>query len=344
MINQQPKISIIIPVYNVEKYLPQCLDSVIKQSFIDFELLLIDDGALDSSGSICDLYAKTDFRIRVFHQKNQGVSAARNKGLNEAKGEYIVFIDADDWVVDRYLQDLYEALPGNAQRGLVIQGFHKVSSDSASSDLPLPEVQISNSEIYCVLTDFIDKGVGYPFSKLYNRSLLIEHEISFSQDVSLLEDLFFLLDYIVHADFVIIGNKHNYYYRIAHSSTALSVQKMSFDKEYMLFEMYKSRILFYIQKYKLSDEQLHKPWRSLMSLFYRPILSLYSAAYRGDRKACLQKLTEENYDLIDCYFLSNYKIDRIFRLLLLHRCYFLSDIWMSLWISIKCKRMFGMTT
>ncbi len=99
-------ISIIIPIYKAQLYLPKCLNSLIKQTYRDIEILLIDDGSPDSCGRICDQYAKTDSRIRVFHTKNQGLSAARNLGIREARGEYIGFVDSDDWVDSR----MYEIL------------------------------------------------------------------------------------------------------------------------------------------------------------------------------------------------------------------------------------------
>ena len=95
-----PKISVIIPVYNAEVYLHRCVDSLLSQSFKDFELLLVDDGSVDSSADICDEYANGDERVRVFHKKNGGVSSARNLGLDNARGEWVVFVDADDWIVD----------------------------------------------------------------------------------------------------------------------------------------------------------------------------------------------------------------------------------------------------
>lgn len=92
-------ISIIVPVYNTEKYLSACLDSILTQSFTDFELLLVDDGSTDKSGEICDEYAQKDSRIRVFHKENGGVSSARNLGIEEAVGDYLHFVDADDIVL-----------------------------------------------------------------------------------------------------------------------------------------------------------------------------------------------------------------------------------------------------
>lgn len=105
-----PKISVIVPVYNVEKYLRQCIDSILAQTFADFELILVDDGSTDKCGAICDEYAKKDYRIKVIHQKNGGLSAARNAGLDIAAGNYVAFIDSDDLVRDRYLEVLYNAL------------------------------------------------------------------------------------------------------------------------------------------------------------------------------------------------------------------------------------------
>lgn len=102
----QPLITVIVPVYNVEKYLRRCLDSIIGQTYQNLEILCIDDGSTDSSGEICDQYAAQDKRIKVFHQENQGLSAARNKGLDAATGEYIAFVDSDDYIV----ADMYEKM------------------------------------------------------------------------------------------------------------------------------------------------------------------------------------------------------------------------------------------
>ena len=103
----EPTISIIIPVYKVEKYLSRCLDSIMNQTFTNWECLLIDDGSPDNSGKICDEYAEKNHRFRVFHQQNAGVSAARNKGLDEAKGEWIGFVDSDDWIDNEMYNFMY---------------------------------------------------------------------------------------------------------------------------------------------------------------------------------------------------------------------------------------------
>lgn len=98
-----PKLSIIIPIYNAEQFIRRCIDSILEQTYTDFELLLIDDGSTDDSSRICDVYSENDSRIKVFHKKNGGVSSARNVGLDNANGEWIVFIDSDDAINNQYL-------------------------------------------------------------------------------------------------------------------------------------------------------------------------------------------------------------------------------------------------
>lgn len=341
-----PKISVIVPVYNVEEYLPKCLESIMAQSFKDFELLLIDDGTPDRSGVICDEYAKRDSRIMVVHQKNLGVSAARNRGMEIARGNYVVFVDSDDWVEANYLKDLYDALPDYLLRGLVIEGLKKIYPDGAVEYIPLEETFFSKSEIYRILTEQIDRALGYPSAKLYNLSLIREKGISFSTEISLLEDQIFLLDYICHADFVLIESMYNYCYRIGHSSVSLSVSKNSFEKECVLIRIYNERIFSFKRQYNLNDIQLYKAWRSLASLFHRPIISLYFSLYEykyKDRINNLRKLVTENRNLIAFYFFPDYKIDKITKYLLLHEWYSLCDFWMRFWVMIKSKHMFGMT-
>ena len=120
------KVSVIIPVYNAEQYLKRCLDSVLAQTYQDFEIICIDDGSTDNSGAICDEYAKKDSRIRILRKENGGVSSARNAGLNIAEGEYITFIDSDDYVDTDYMQTLYENLEG---ADAVASGSREVAGD-----------------------------------------------------------------------------------------------------------------------------------------------------------------------------------------------------------------------
>ena len=112
----QPLITVIVPVYNVEKYLRRCLDSIIGQTYQNLEILCIDDGSIDNSGVICEQYAARDARIKVIHQENQGLSTARNRGLDAAEGEYIAFVDSDDYILEDMFERLYIALTWSSLR------------------------------------------------------------------------------------------------------------------------------------------------------------------------------------------------------------------------------------
>ena len=122
-----PDVSIIVPIYNVERYLSRCIDSILSQSFIDFELILLDDGSPDRCGFICDEYAVKDDRIRVIHQENAKISATRNAGLDAAEGEWIAFIDADDWIHKDYLKILLAGALDDTD--IVICGFLNILND-----------------------------------------------------------------------------------------------------------------------------------------------------------------------------------------------------------------------
>ena len=130
---EKTKISVIVPIYKVEKYLDRCVRSVLAQTFRDFELILVDDGSPDSCPQMCDDWAKKDSRIRVIHQNNQGLSAARNTGIRAASGEYINFIDSDDWVADTLLSDLYRLLI-KYDADISVCGFEKCSSEKQQSN------------------------------------------------------------------------------------------------------------------------------------------------------------------------------------------------------------------
>lgn len=134
--NPSVDISIITPVYNTEPYLAECIESILDQTFTDFELLLIDDGSQDHSWEICEHYAKIDSRIRIFRQANSGVSATRNKGLAEACGRRITFIDSDDRIGRNWLQSFYDNMK---ESDFVVQGYTRWEKEKRNAFVPIPE-------------------------------------------------------------------------------------------------------------------------------------------------------------------------------------------------------------
>lgn len=165
------KISIVVPVYKVEAYLGRCVDSILSQSFADFELILVDDGSPDNCPQMCDEYAEKDNRIRVIHQKNGGAAAARNAGIDSAEGEWLAFIDSDDWVHPDYLKLLYDtAEEQNAD--VTACRYETVNDATTSDDSPMaPCLSDENRENYWINDR---TGAVVPWGKLYRREIFRE--------------------------------------------------------------------------------------------------------------------------------------------------------------------------
>ena len=188
-------ISIIVPVYNAEKYLTKCIESILSQSYTDFECILINDGSNDSSGQICDLLAKKDPRIIVIHQENKGVSAARNKGINSAKGDYITFVDSDDYCEPQLLEVLFNNIINyNVD-------FSICSINRETDGIKQPHLLAFESNKYNVAQAykmlFSELGFeGFPVAKLYKTSILKTNTISFDENIKYLEDFSFNYKYL----------------------------------------------------------------------------------------------------------------------------------------------------
>jgi len=169
-------ISVIIPVYNVEQYLHRCLDSLIAQTYGNIELIIINDGSTDGSGRICDEYAVKDSRIRVIHQSNNGLSAALNTGLKKATGNYIGFVDSDDWIESDMYEVLYTAITSKSVP-ISIAGFY-ITSDTESVPMinakTIPGGVISTKDIllYPLKRDDYRGFCGYVWNKLYSAEII----------------------------------------------------------------------------------------------------------------------------------------------------------------------------
>lgn len=164
-------ISVVVPIYKSEAFLGRCVDSILAQTFKDFELILVDDGSPDQCGAICDEYAKKEDRIRVVHQKNGGAAAARNAGIDVAAGAWIAFVDSDDWVHPDYLRVLYNvAVQQSAD--IVACRYETVCDDSTVDDTPVfPVISQENKEEYWIGDR---TGATVPWGKLYRRELFKE--------------------------------------------------------------------------------------------------------------------------------------------------------------------------
>ena len=201
-----PFISVIVPVYNAEKTLRQCVDSILGQDYRDFELLLIDDGSKDNSPVICDEYASKDDRVKTFHKENAGVSAARNKGLENARGEWITLIDSDDYISEYYFHGIE-----CCKQELLIKGFRDEIGGKVYENVKMVSYLYQKAND---VTQFIRNQVSSsmvlrgPWGKFYRRELL--GTIRFNTNMKLGEDTCFVFDYLAKCKTIEV-NTFSYY-------------------------------------------------------------------------------------------------------------------------------------
>ena len=194
-----PKVSIIVPVYNAEKALRRCVDSILNQEFTDFEVILVDDGSKDSSGAICDGYAAADSRVRVLHKENTGVSDTRNMALDMARGAYLQFLDSDDWITPDATK-LFVRTAEEKDCDLVISDFYRVAGERVSRKGDLEENEVMSREEFAghMMEKPADFYYGVLWNKLYRREIVERYQIRMDAEVRWCEDFLFNLEYILH--------------------------------------------------------------------------------------------------------------------------------------------------
>lgn len=229
------KISIIIPVYNTGQYLHACLDSILSQSFVDYEVLLIDDGSQDGGGAICDQYAQKDDRVKVFHKENGGVSSARNLGLDRAKGEWVFFVDSDDELLPDGLQTMVNCISDDVD--IVMGGLVEVDENGRLSEVP-ENVELTLSKKMSIITLYWGYGSYYPYCgymcmRLLRRSIIQELHLLFDTSIAIKEDTLFLTQYICRSKGITRQTTTPVYKYKRRSDSAMGRVESCFDLKYV---------------------------------------------------------------------------------------------------------------
>lgn len=248
-------ISIIVPIYNVEKYLSQCVESLINQTYKNIEIILVDDGSKDNCGNICDEYAQKDNRIIVVHKENGGLSDARNKGIDIAKGKYFVFVDSDDYVSNKFVENLYQMILENDCDIAICDYLQFENTLPVQEELQIKVDVLSNIE---VLSKIYSENVKMivAWNKIYKKELFNQIRYPFGK---INEDEFTTYKLIYKANKVAISNEPLYYYRFNSSSIMGSgfnekrlqyiealEERMQFYKEKSLDKLYKETEICYL--------------------------------------------------------------------------------------------------
>jgi len=281
-------VSIIIPVYNSGTTLRRCLESVINQSFSDWELLLIDDGSKDNSCEICDEYVGKDKRIKVFHKENGGVSSARNIGLDYAKGEWVAFIDADDYVKESYLANLWEH--SQKQVDLVVSYAEIHNGDDINKE-SYPSKLIDDTNFDSM---FIENDMNWhtsPWSKLYKRNIIEKHHLRFCEGMHIGEDAVFLFCYMLCSNRIYISNDTDYCY-FAYTPGSLTKRVNSLASEILAYNQIRTIVESMILKKSIKNSIALRKLNWLIASYQRRILNAlyYNKLQKQDRLSILRKI------------------------------------------------------
>jgi len=210
------KISVIIPIYNVENYLEACLSSIVNQTFKDIEIICINDGSTDKSKNILNRYAKKDNRVIMINKKNEGLSIARNIGIDKATGEYIMFVDSDDTLEKECVEEVLKHTSNTQLCICKLKKHYNGIDNSANKKLEESTIKLRKNNFFKA---YCQKTINGPVCKLYDRKIVKENNIKFIENLSLGEDLLFNLEYIKHINSIVILEKELYNYRLGNSNS-----------------------------------------------------------------------------------------------------------------------------
>lgn len=291
-------VSIIIPAYQCEKYIYKCLTSVLSQSFKKIEVIVIDDGSRDNTWEICKFLSLKDNRIKVYRKKNGGVSSARNYGLNIAKGKWIVFIDADDFIDKNYVSNVIDFIDQQN-----VEFIHCGFTEFTENGIIIKENKFNNF----VGDDFeflINNFRGLVCSKFYLNDIINgENPIRFDENMMLGEDMVFTIDYLARIHQFCFINESGYFYRKDNSNSLTHVNKRdNFDCEYRSFCHLYNSFFSLIKEKGIEGKKVEKRLKNLSLLYLQIIYSLYRGNYsRKYRYENLKKVTRINIDGIKNY-------------------------------------------
>lgn len=265
------KVSIVVPVYNVEKFLPTCLDSLVNQTLKEIEIICVNDGSTDNSPKILEEYAKKDSRIQVIHQENLGSSCTRNSGLKRVKGEYIGFIDSDDWVDLDFFEKLYNAAKRHDADIAAASIIRKYPNSKMRAKVLITEEKTYDlSTLKFKVTETPRKS--YVFNKIYKTSQIKENNITFPDNQDYCEDIYFSIRALYFLKRLVTVPNTTYYYRVNYSS--ITRVQPSDAKRLDLLNSRKDLIDFISKHHIICEEKFYIKHKIFYRIFGIPIMKI----------------------------------------------------------------------
>lgn len=291
----EKKISVIVPVYNVEKYLPQCLDSLVGQTYKNLEIILVDDGSVDQSGSICEKYARNSDKIFVYHKENGGVSSARNMGIEKSTGDYLVFVDADD-IVHTELLEIY--VRASELEGVPVCGVAREKEELKKSYVATWNSRMKIEQAEQFMEFLYEDYVNPPWNKLYDAEIIRRNHIRFDEEKNLGEDFLFNLEYFSYEKFQYTVIQYPlYYYREGRAESLGNTFKPQLFQ--LQIEMFNALYEFLHKKNVWNDENREKYYQLYWDRLYLTIRIYKKYGEKQQMRNCLKDAVweeiEKNY-------------------------------------------------
>lgn len=326
MINNR-LISVLIPAYNASATIEKCLHSLFSQTYSNFEIIFINDGSKDDTFEKAMVFAEKDNRLKVFTQENSGVSSTRNKAIGLAKGDFFCYVDADDTIDPKYLENLENGiLSKECTSGLIIQQLKFLNN--IGEEVESNSSQFKNEVVYSdkYLRLFKEHEIikyGFNCGKLFNLKTVRENNIRYNEKISISEDLIFMLEYLSFSDYVhfIEGADYNY---ITTSYTLGDTKFASFSSEKELLNEYLNKLSTIKKRLEISDKDLMKSYINSGDIFMRLVYSMYrlnnTLPSKSERLKNIKDVVSEYNFVLKRYFLPIGVKEKITKVLLLNGC------------------------
>jgi len=297
-------VSIVVPVYNAEKYLPRCIESIINQSYKNLEVILVNDGSTDNSGRICDLYAKKDNRIKLIHTENNGPAKARNIGINNSNGEFIFFIDADDFIESNAIELLLDGYY-QTKADLIIGDFLKIVDgnvfESEHNNFFSESKLLKKQDIIDYIRYYLKKPNRFPlfvysWGRLFKASIIKNNNIFFPIDLKTFEDIVFNFDYLNYINEIFFIKK-TIYNHLIHNNYASATMKLENNPEVLFgYPPALNKLNNYLKKYCSSDEITKKIGHAYICYTIIQLVRLCGQINKSNRKNIYRFIKEKIND------------------------------------------------
>lgn len=323
------KISIVVPVYNAASYITRCINSILGQTFTEFQAVLVNDGSTDDSAAIIKESIKDDPRFILINKENGGVSAARNTGLKHVTAEWVTFLDSDDWLGEKYFEALLAAAGQEAHIDMVLAGYRRVNnSGTVLYTKKFEQAIVAANDYPTLFNQYHLHDYGYCWAKLFRKEILDRGDSWFNTNISLYEDTLFIFEYLKHTNKVCFMAGINYNY--LENQQSITNRKRDFNFSYLPFRALAD---FTFENFGTGIEMINRRWAIYMN---DALISNYTLSQdKNERLKNLDKFKPEDWELYKSHFQPFNVFFALFKMLLMNKKVRVADFLMKNYFKLR---------